>query len=163
MRGFLRITCATCAYLVAGLHAQAQTSPRPMPNIIYPDAFTGHAVAHRNPHGMFAMSVEVNGTTLPMVFDTGASLVVIRAEDAADAGIDVNSLVYSGRASTANGSTAVAPVTIRTLSVGGITRHDVPAIVSKPGQLAVNLLGQSFMSRLSGYKFQGDELILQGN
>ena len=133
-----------------------------MPQVIYPEGAASHAVARRTAHGTFALQAEVNGETLDMLFDTGATFVVLRAEDAERAGIDPSSLSYSARASTANGETAVARVTIRTLTVGGITRHNIPAIVSMPGQLSNNLLGQSFMSRLSGYRLQGDQLILQG-
>ena len=148
---------------IDGGHAQPimQPDPPPMPKVNYPDGAGQHTVARRSGNGMFALRAEINGTTLPMVFDTGASMVVIRAEDADRVGIDMNSLTYSGHVSTANGDTAVAPVTIDTLTIDGITRHKVKAIVSKPGQLRVNLLGQSFIARLAGYKLDGDKLILQ--
>ena len=119
-------------------------------------------MARRDTGGSYVVQAEVNGAGLAMLFDTGASVVALRAEDAARAGIDVGSLVYSGRTSTANGQAAVAPIIIRTLTVGPITRHNIPAIVSKPGQLAYNLLGQSFMARLSGYRLEGGQLVLQG-
>ena len=135
----------------------------PMPQVIYPDGSASHAMARRDARGTFVLQAEVNGSALPMLFDTGASFVCLRAEDAERVGIDVDALSYSGRVSTAHGQTEVAPVMIRVLTVGGITRHNVPAIVSKRGELADNLLGQSFMSRLAGYKLQGDRLILQGD
>ena len=97
-----------------------------------------------------------------MVFDTGASEVSLRAEDAAKMGIAASGLAYSVTVNTANGKTEVAPVTIATLTVGNITRRNVAALVSKPGSLHVNLLGQSFLSRLAGFKLEGEQLILQG-
>ena len=35
-------------------------------------------------------------------------------------------------------------------------------MVSRPGALSDNLLGQSFLSRLPSYEVRGDWLILQG-
>ncbi len=97
-----------------------------------------------------------------MVFDTGASEVSLRAEDAAKMGIAASGLAYSIAVNTANGKTEYAPVMIATLTIGNITRRNVAALVSKPGSLNVNLLGQSFLSRLAGFKLEGEQLILQG-
>ena len=157
------IVTGTVALNAGQAQTIAQPDPSPMPKVNYPDSAALHTVARRDGRGMFALQAEINGTSLPMVFDTGASFVVIRAEDADRVGIDVDSLTYSGHASTANGETTVAPVTIETLTVDGITRHNVRAIVSKPGQLRTNLLGQSFLSRLAGYKLDGNRLVLQGD
>ena len=52
---------------------------------------------------------------------------------------------------------------LATLRVGDIVRRNVQAIVLRPGKLSVNLLGQSFMSRLKGYRFEDGELVLQDN
>ena len=134
----------------------------PMPQVIHPDGSGSQAVAHRTAGGTYAIQAEVNGAKLPMLFDTGASYVALRAEDAEKAGIDPLRLAYSFTMSTANGRAAAAPVVLQSLTVGQITRRNVPAIVSKPGQLGVSLLGQSFMSRIAGYTLQGDHLILQG-
>lgn len=141
-----------------GAHAQA------MPSVVYPSSVTRGSVAtaQRGRGGHFIFEVGVNGTAVPMVFDTGASVVSLRAEDAAAAGIDVSSLRYTGMTQTANGPSAVAPVVLQSITVGGITRRNVPGSVSKPGAMAVSLLGQSFNSRLAGYKFEGEQLVLMG-
>ena len=162
----LWLAAGVTAALIAsdtGPRAQALSAPAPLPSVNYPESSSAHEVARRDARGVYAVQAEVNGETLPMVFDTGASFVALRAEDAGQVGIDVDSLHYSGRVSTANGQTAVAPVMIHTLTIAGITRHNIPAVVSKPGELSSNLLGQSFMARLPGYRFEGDRLIVQGN
>ena len=129
--------------------------PMPMP---------GHqAISRREPNGYFLFYTAVNGMTMRMVFDTGATIVALRAEDAARAGIAVNGLNYSGSIKTANGTGEVAFVVLDSLRVGDITRYNVPAIVSRPGMLFVNLLGQSFMTKLKGYRFEDNDLILQGD
>ena len=131
--------------------------PLPMPA-------QGHqAISRREPNGYFLFDTAVNGMTVRMVFDTGATIVALRAEDAARAGIAVNGLNYSGSMKTANGTGEVAFVVLDSLKVGDVTRYNVPAVVSRPGMLFANLLGQSFMTKLKGYRFEGSDLILQGD
>jgi aspartyl protease family protein len=98
-----------------------------------------------------------------MMFDTGSRWVALRAEDAERAGIDVSSLNFSVRTATANGVGSAAPVTIKVLRVGNITRTNVQAVVMRPGALAINLLGQSFMATMAGFSTEGDRLTLRGN
>lgn len=143
------------------LPAVAQGDAAPLPNVIRPSIYAGNATAPaRRERGRFMFDTEVNGTKLPMVFDTGASHVVIRAEDAARVGINPSTLRYGHTAATANGEGDVAPVTIDRLSVGPIERRNVIALVARPGMLSVNLLGQSFLARIGGYRLDGDRLIL---
>ncbi len=140
-----------------------------MPQIIHPDAIgsgdagqAGGAAAKRASNGYFYFNAAVNGTALRFVLDTGATTVAIRAEDAAKAGIDVERLTYSGIAQTPNGATKVAPVVLGSLTVGGITRRNVRAIIGQPGRMSDNLLGQSFTARLAGIRIDGDLMVLQG-
>lgn len=131
--------------------------PLPMPA---PD----HQVtARRERNGHFYFDVALNGITTHTVFDTGASWVALRAEDAGRIGIAVNGLSYNIPVSTANGISYVATVMLDTVQVGDIIVHDVVAAVSKPGTQNITLLGQSFMSKLAGYRFEDGALILQGH
>jgi len=138
-------------------------APMQLPTI-YRATRTGDTASgvHRA-NGQFAFGAEVNGVTIPMVFDTGATLVALRAEDAGSAGIDLGSLNYSVTVRTANGIALAAPIVIATLRVGSITRTNVKALVAKRGTLAVNLLGQSFLTSLAGYAMDGDRLVLRGD
>ena len=65
--------------------------------------------------------------------------------------------------STANGIGFAAPVVIKVMRVGSITRTNVQAVVAKPGSLGVNLLGESFTSMMAGFSTQGDRLTLRGD
>lgn len=129
-----------------------------------PIAWVRQTSARRAQDGHYYFDTALNGASasIRMMFDTGATSVALRAEDAAQAGIDVSSLDYSIISHTANGTTTVAPVRLDSLQVGGITHRNVRATVSRPGRLGVSLLGQSFMSKLAGYRFEKDELVLQG-
>jgi len=143
---------------------QSPSQALSMPVVIHPSPQSGtyETSTRRAKNGHFYFDTLSNGVPVQMVFDTGASEVSLRAEDAAKMGIAASGLAYSIAVNTANGKTEYAPVMIATLTIGNITRRNVAALVSKPGSLNVNLLGQSFLSRLAGFKLEGEQLILQG-
>lgn len=112
--------------------------------------------------GHFIARGDVNGTSLTMLVDTGASTVVLKPSDARLAGIDIEALVYSVPVRTANGIAYAAAVRLKRISVGGIALEGVEALVTKPGALTESLLGMSFLTRLRSYEFSGDFLTLRG-
>lgn len=121
----------------------------------------GEAVAVRRPDGHYGFDARVNGAVVRMMFDTGASSIVLRAEDAAKVGLNPEKLEYRVPVSTANGRAMAAPVTLEAVTVGNITLKSVRALVARPGALQENLLGQSFLSRLSGYSVERNRLVLR--
>ena len=157
--------------------AQAQTGSQmsvpALPQVIRPDGpvqggsmpgFGGTtAAAQVATDGHFHFQALLNGVPVPMLFDTGASFIALRAEDAGRLGIDPATLTYSLSMNTANGRTLAAPVTLASVSVGGITRTNVRAVVHAPGGLSENLLGQSFLARIGGYRQTGNRLVLVGD
>jgi aspartyl protease family protein len=122
----------------------------------------GEVTASRDASGHFAFAASANGKPIRIMFDTGASSVVLKAEDAADIGIRESDLSYSVNVRTANGVTQAAPITLRSLEIGGIREENVRAMVARPGQLFENLLGMSYLERLSSYEVRGDQLVLRG-
>ncbi len=128
------------------------------------DVYVGsnEAVAERGTDGGFAFDAVVNGSHVRMLFDTGASVVVLRAEDAEQLGINVNRLIYSAQVKTANGTADVAPIIIKSMLVGNITLRDVVGCVAKRGTLQQNLLGQAFLTRLAGFDVENNLLVLRG-
>jgi clan AA aspartic protease (TIGR02281 family) len=148
--------------------------PPPMPNVQRPTGVSSsfevggttsgpnEAIAQRGNDGSFAFDAVVNGSHVRMLFDTGATVVGLRAEDAERLGIPVNNLSYSAKIKTANGTAEVAPVTIDTMIIGNITLRKVSGFVAKEGALPQNLLGQTFLTRLSGFNVQNNLLILHG-
>lgn len=117
-------------------------------------------ILQRGNNGHFATNVSINGATVPTMVDTGASSVVLRAEDAAKLGIDVEKLNYGVTVSTANGDALAAPVRLNEVAIGPIIRKDVRALVTQPGRLQSGLLGMSFLSTLDSVQMRGDELRL---
>jgi aspartyl protease family protein len=115
----------------------------------------------RGPGGNFVVVTQVNGARVTMIFDTGASSVVLTHEAAKAAGLPLEVLSYSVAVETANGRTRAAPVTLQTISVGGIIERDVSALIAQPGQLRQSLLGMSFLNRLEGWEVRGDRLAMR--
>ncbi|WP_375453928.1 TIGR02281 family clan AA aspartic protease [uncultured Methylobacterium sp.] len=122
----------------------------------------GTVTITRRADGAFRIDALVNGRPQAFAFDTGASAVVLTAENAAALGIRPAEAEFGIRVSTANGTAYAAPAAIDSLSVGPITERGVSALVARPGALEGNLLGQSFLTRLPGYEVRGDRLILRG-
>lgn len=115
----------------------------------------------RRGDGHFVASSSVNGQTVRMLVDTGASTVVLRPADAERVGIDADTLTYSVAVNTANGMTYAAPVRLRSLAIGPVEIRDVDALVAKPGTLKESLLGMSFLRRLRSFDFSGEFLTLR--
>lgn len=116
----------------------------------------------RQPNGHFAARTIVNGRTMMMLVDTGASSIVLKASDARTAGIDVNQLNFKVPVRTANGIAYAASTRINEIAVGSITMYDMDVMVAKPGALSESLLGMNFLTRLRSYEFSGDFLTLRG-
>jgi aspartyl protease family protein len=112
--------------------------------------------------GHFFAAVDINGESVTMIVDTGASSIVLRPEDAKKVGIDPDGLTYKVPVLTANGRTVAARVRLGKVSIGPLDRQNVDALVAKPGALTQSLLGMSFLSRLRSYEFSGDFLTLRG-
>lgn len=110
--------------------------------------------------GHYYLTVEVNGMPLRFVVDTGASQVVLTQEDAARVGVDLETLIYSGRASTANGVVETAPVRLDHVALGGIEDRDVRAVVNR-GAMEQSLLGMSYLGRYARIEIAGGTLVLE--
>jgi aspartyl protease family protein len=115
-------------------------------------------VLRRAQDNHFYADVDVNGTSIRMMVDTGASMVVLSESDAEYAGIDPDQLEYNLVVSTANGQAAAAEVTIDEIRIGSIVRTEVRGAVSRG--LSGSLLGMSFFSSLSKVQMESDELVL---
>ena len=115
--------------------------------------------AERNGH--FNTAADINGRSIPVMIDTGATMVVLSYEDAERAGLLLTDKDFTRSVSTANGVARVAPVTLDRVSIGNITVRDVPAAVAESGRLRTSLLGMTFLSRLSRFDMRSGRLVLQ--
>lgn len=110
--------------------------------------------------GHFQVDASINGRPAEAMVDTGATVVALSAESARKIGIVPARSAYTTPISTANGVVAAASVTLNDVRVGGIRVRNVAAVVVPDGLLSVNLLGMSFLSRLSKFELSGPRLVL---
>ena len=120
---------------------------------------SGRVELPRHRDGHYYMTLDINGTPVDFVVDTGASEIVLTKEDATRAGLDVDRLQYYGRANTANGEVRTAPVRLEEISVAGIRDRDVPAFVNE-GEMFQSLLGMSYLNRWDRIEIADGKLVL---
>ncbi len=126
------------------------------------DASTGPgATLSPDGNGHFRAATLVNGQSVTMIVDTGASNVVLTEADARMIGISPASSQFSGSATTAGGTVKVAPVTLDRVAVNGIERRNVAAVVAQGSALPASLLGQSYLSRLGEVRIANGQMTLQ--
>jgi aspartyl protease family protein len=110
--------------------------------------------------GHYYLTLEVNGTPIRFVVDTGATDLVLSREDARRAGIDPDALIFSGRALTANGTVDTAPVTLGTVALGPAADTDVRAVVNGT-DMEDSLLGMAYLQRFDRLEISGGRLVLE--
>src|SRR5262245_43636984 len=149
-------------------------SPTPAPTEAPPDGRTWRQVAaaprpaigrvvelKAGAFGHYRAQAEINGRSIEILVDSGASLVVLSHEDAERAGLRPCAQDYTQRVSTANGVTRVAPMLLDRVSVGDISVRNVEAAIGEPGKLGQSLLGMTFLGRLQRVDMRAGVLLLQ--
>jgi aspartyl protease family protein len=113
----------------------------------------------RSENGHFYADVDVNGTKVHMLIDTGATGIALSREDARSAGIatsiGMNDVVGEG----ADGSVHGEVVTVDRLSLGNAKAEAMPAIVLNSG--GQSLLGQTFLAKFASVEIHGDTMTLK--
>ncbi len=122
----------------------------------------GEVIVPRRLGGQFLIAAKVNNVPTKFLFDTGASTVVVRAEDAKDMGVDVAALDYDVDVTTANGAARAAEAVLDRIAIGPIVVRNVHALIARPGALNENLLGANFLDRLQSYSVERGRLVLKG-
>jgi aspartyl protease family protein len=114
-----------------------------------------------NRGGHYISEIEINNRPMTAVVDTGATVVALRYEDARALGMAFPGDKFDVRVRTANGEGRAKRVQLRSVSLGTITIRDVDALVSEQGALSMNLLGMSFLKRLSRFEVERGTLVLE--
>lgn len=116
---------------------------------------------NRSWDGHFRAITQINGADVGLMVDTGASLVLLRHDDAVRIGLPMNELDFSTPLTTASGRSYVASVVIESLSIGNVTVYDVRAAVAQHGALHSSLLGMSFLENLRETVIRKNKMILR--
>ncbi len=96
-----------------------------------------------------------------LMVDTGATVVALRVSDAAAAGIHVRDADFTNPVQTANGTTNAAETTIESISVSDIEVRNIRALIIPDDQLAISLLGGSFLHGLRRFEVADGRLIIE--
>lgn len=110
--------------------------------------------------GLFYVDAEVNGQPVHFLVDTGASIIVLTAEDARRVGAVPDEAAFQHIADTAGGKSAMAKIKLGQMTVGQTTATSVNAAVAREG-LGVSLLGQNWLSYLASVTIEGDRMTLK--
>lgn len=113
----------------------------------------------RSPNGHYYVVATVNDTPLRFVVDTGATGVVLTKDDAAAAGIDLDTLAYLSQAQTANGAVNIARTRVDRFGLPGSELTNFRVMVNE-GQMRESLLGMSYLQTFSKIEIAGGKLVL---
>lgn len=112
----------------------------------------------RDGDGHFHLTLNISGTPVRFMVDTGASNVVLSNRDAGRLGVDASQLAFVGRAATANGIIRTARVMLSDVQLGDFRDARLPAYVTD-GDMDVSLLGMDYL-RLYRIEIDGNRMIL---
>ena len=120
----------------------------------------GSIELRRASDGHFHAEALVNGVPVRFLVDTGASELVLSRRGRGARRHRPGELAFVGRARTANGTVATAPVRLGRVEFGGYSDRGVPASVGG-GALDVSLLGMSYLDRFAAIEIAGDRMTLR--
>jgi len=169
MRSVLTFTAAA---IVAGMiipryveqmntHPQGRMTAMPAVSTSANNSGPGSVEVQRDAFGHFSVMGRVDGRDLSFTVDTGASVIALTAADAAQLGIHPDNSDYTMLIRTANGLVRAAPTTLGMVEIGNIMLRDVSAVILPDRALSENLLGMSFLSRLSHFDYSRGKMVLE--
>ena len=109
--------------------------------------------------GHYWAQARINGQSVRMLVDTGATVVSLTAADARRIGLDPDALTYGLKVATAAGEARAARITLPSVAVDGAVVRNVDALVLDRDTDA-SLLGMSYLRRLSGFEATPETLRL---
>jgi aspartyl protease family protein len=115
----------------------------------------------RDRGGHFSVDAVIGGHRIPFLIDTGASIVALTSQSAARLHITPAMKGRPRRMQTANGVVAADSVRLASIQIGSLEVQDVEAVIMPSNRLGQNLLGMSFLSRLSRYEFRSGSLVME--
>ena len=98
--------------------------------------------------GMYNISGSINGSHVPFIVDTGATLVSMNSNIAKKLGIDYKLNGKKALSSTASGTSKIYIVKLKNVRVGDIELHNVEGAVHEGSFPVITLLGMSFLGKL---------------
>ena len=119
----------------------------------------GELALTREYNGHFYANVEINGSPIRVLVDTGASGIALSRSDARRAGLAVSAGMFEVIGEGADGDVHGEYIKLDRVSLGSKTAEDVSAVVLDEGEQS--LLGQSFLSKFDAVEIRGDTMFLR--
>ena len=113
----------------------------------------------RDHSGQFHLDADVDGIGVNFLVDTGADIVALTEDEAAELNLNVSPGDFEPVMQTASGVGYGAPVKLDQIEVAGTTLRNVDAVVVRG--LSVNLLGQSVLRKLGAVELRGDSMVIR--
>jgi aspartyl protease family protein len=110
-----------------------------------------------NGQGHFVAQGQINGGTVRMLVDTGATMIALSASEATRLGISYKN-GKQAYVNTANGAVPVYMIKLNTVKIGDVELNQVDAVVQEAG-LPFALLGMSFLNRTE-MRREGEQMTL---
>jgi aspartyl protease family protein len=123
------------------------------------DTMGDAVMLHREYDGHFYADAEVNGATVHMLVDTGATAIALTRDDARKAGIGISIGMPNVVGQGASGDVRGEYVTVDRIKLGDKTGEAMNAVVLDGG--GVSLLGQTFLSKFDSVEIHGDTMVLR--
>jgi aspartyl protease family protein len=122
-------------------------------------ALTDEIILDRHDDGHFYADVEINGTPIEMLVDTGASGVALSEADARKTGIATTIGMSDHVGEGAGGAVYGNVVRIDRIRLGDTEAEGVDGVVLRGGDMS--LLGQDFLRRFESVEIKGDRMVLR--
>jgi aspartyl protease family protein len=139
--------------------SEAQAAPEASLASLSADASDGSVRIERSANGHFYADVQINGATVNLLVDTGASGIALSREDARTAGLATSIGMPNVIGRGADGEVRGEFVTLDSVSLGGKTVAGTGAMVLNSGEQS--LLGQTFLSKFESVEIRGDTMVLR--
>lgn len=154
---------AAVGWLAPGMDIEPEAAPpgvsaKPDPTVHW---LAGETALQRQADGHFYADVSVDGMSVSMMVDTGASMIALTGADAQAIGLTWDETDVVPVARGASGPVLGVSVMLDRVAVGEMEAENVAAIIVPEG-LAISLLGQSFLSQVNSVNTQGDVMVLGG-
>lgn len=118
----------------------------------------GDIVFERKNNNHFYATATIGQKNVSFMVDTGASLVVLSAQDAQTLGMDWRDLPYH-ISMTANGPVRSYDITIPAITIQGVTLYNIKGAIT-PTNAGISLLGQSYL-RYFRVMIKNNQMILK--
>ena len=119
----------------------------------------GSVELQRENDGHFYADVQINGSNIRALVDTGATEIALSRADATSAGIATSIGMPEVIGQGADGDVHGEVVKIDRISLGNKEASDMPAVVLSAG--GETLLGQRFLAKFDSVEIHGDTMVLK--